>query len=125
MNHAVPMCALERIRQLDENPVRLGAVDAPLDAEAFRKRDAANVSHDEVPDSADFTKGVEWQDACVRQLGSDASFAAKAPAAVRGGGGGRPKHLDRDEALERTFARQIDRTHTASAERSHDLVLLS
>ena len=122
---AAAVRALERVRQLGENPVHLRSRDASLETQPLGERRAADVAHDEVPDPAHLAEGVQRHDARMRELRGDPRLAPEPLAtSVRLGQLG-AQHLDRDEALERALAREIDGAHAALAERPHDLVLLA
>src|ERR1051325_9080931 len=67
MDDAMPMRALESIGQLEENAMCPGVRQAPLEPQTFGERDAADIPHDEVPQSAHLAEGVQRQDARMRQ----------------------------------------------------------
>ena len=125
MHHAAAVCTVERVRQLGENAQRLRIADPPFHSQPVGERGTTHIPHDEIPDPANFTKGVQRENACVRELCSDACLATESLAVVLRIGEIGTKHLDGHEAFECPLTRQIHRTHAAMAERTHDLVLLA
>ena len=84
-----------------------------------------DVAHDEVPDPADFTEGVQGQDARMRQLRGDLGLTTETLANLRRVREVGSQHLDGDEAVERPLAREVDIAHPPMPQRPHDLILLT
>ena len=125
MDHAVAMSPRERIGELAEDPAYLGRRQASFEAQPFGERLAAHVSHDEVPEAVDFAEAVEREDPRMRELRGDARLATKPLTAFGRLGEVGSEDLYGNEPLERALASEVDRTHAAASQRSHDLVLRS
>ena len=118
MNHAPAMGVAKRLGQFGENADRLGRLEPALALDARGEGLAFDVAHDEVHESVVLAKGEEGDDVRMGQLRRGACLAAKTLTKVgRLGAFGR-KDLDRDEAVERGFTREVHRAHAPAAEQA-------
>jgi len=123
VDHAVPVCPLERVRELDEDPPNVARGQRPFEVQAVRERLPANVAHHEIPDAVDLPEAVQRENAGVRELGGDPRLTPEPRATLLCLGEIGPQDLHGDEPLERPIAGEIDGTHAADPEPADDLVL--
>src|SRR4051812_4610462 len=66
MDHAVGVRMSQCVGKLDENALRFLGWKSAFDPETLRERDAACITHHEVPHAVHFTERVQRQDAGMR-----------------------------------------------------------
>ncbi len=125
MHDSIAVRARKCVGELDQNLMCFVCGKPASPAQQICQCLTTYVAHDEIPHATQLAERVELQNARVRKIGGDSCFPPESLAALKRCSQLGAQHLDRDEPLERSFAGEIDRSHSSATNLADDLVLMS